>query len=59
VSNGTVNGGVVGTRIKFGAVEGNELVTFDGTVNGGTMSGTYRTGKGCGTDNGTWSASRG
>jgi hypothetical protein len=58
VSKGTVSGSVVGKRIKFGAVEGNELVTFDGTVNGDTMGGTYHTGKGCGTDNGTWSASR-
>jgi len=58
VSNGTVSGSVVGKQIKFGAVEGNELVTFDGTVNGNTMGGTYHTGKGCGTDNGTWSASR-
>ncbi|HEY5521266.1 MAG TPA: hypothetical protein VIK08_11460 [Candidatus Limnocylindrales bacterium] len=58
VSQGTVSGSVVGNKIKFGAVQGNELVTFDGTVNGDTMGGTYHTGKGCGTDNGTWSASR-
>ena len=58
VNKGTVRGTLVGDTIKFGAIEGNERVTFIGTLNGDTMSGTYNAGAGCQNDNGTWSAHR-
>jgi hypothetical protein len=46
-----VNGSVDGSSIKFGTV-GSQAITYKGTVNGTSMSGTYNTPGG----GGTWSA---
>ena len=54
ISAGNVTGNVDGTKISFGAVEGNKLITYVGTVTGNQMSGTYSSD--CGPSKGTWNA---
>jgi hypothetical protein len=56
LSAGNVTGDVDGNKITFGAVEGNNMITYVGTVSGNTMSGTYSSA--CGNSKGTWSAIR-
>ena len=58
VSNGTVSGTLTGNAISFGAVQAEETIAFDGTVDGNSMSGTYTSGPACGNDHGTWTATR-
>ena len=73
VTNGKINGTIVvhspggtqhsrvtgtfdGTTITFGAIKG-FTVTFTGTLNGNTTSGTYKANDGTG-DHGTWASIR-
>jgi hypothetical protein len=44
--------------ISFGVLKGAETVSFDGTVAGDTMKGTYTSGQSCENDTGTWEAQR-
>jgi hypothetical protein len=60
-SGGPLSGGLNGNAISFGAIEsGGPTISFTGTVNGNTMSGSFTTpGDGpCQGDSGTWSGSR-
>jgi hypothetical protein len=55
--NGNVDGTAIGTRIRFGAVQGSVTVEYDGTVvNSNTIEGTYTSA--CGDSRGTWTATR-
>lgn len=57
LSSGNVDGTAVGTRIRFGAVEGSVMVEYDGTVVGADrIEGTYTSE--CGSSEGTWTATR-
>jgi hypothetical protein len=57
VPAGTVSGTVNGTTISFGQVSGSQrTVSFDGSISGNTMHGTYHSDAACGNDTGTWKA---
>ena len=58
VSNGSVIGSVDGDTINFGAVEAENEVAFSGSISGDSMSGTYQSPPACGSDSGTWKATR-
>jgi hypothetical protein len=58
VGHGTIDGTASGDTITFGVVKGNENIAFNGQLSGDLLSGNYTTGKGCGSDKGTWSATR-
>jgi len=51
---GNVSGNVDGSKISFGAVEGDTSIFYEGIVSGTIMTGTYRTD--CGNSTGTWTA---
>ncbi len=60
LSAGSVDGTIVGDRLRFGALEGAVTFVFEGTVDDpDTLTGTYRSDD-CGTSGaqGTWSATR-
>ncbi|MEP6598143.1 MAG: hypothetical protein ABJB98_01705 [Actinomycetota bacterium] len=57
LSKETISGTLSGERIGFGTVEGSSI-TFDGSISGNSMSGSYKSGAQCGNDNGTWKATR-
>jgi hypothetical protein len=57
ISTGTDNGTVSGDKISFGAVNGNQTISYVGTVKGDTMSGTYSA-PDCSNDKGSWTATR-
>jgi hypothetical protein len=57
-SEGTIDGTLTGNTISFGVVKSSTLITFDGTINGDSMSGDYSSGPDCGNDTGTWQATR-
>ena len=54
LTGGNVTGTVNGSQLSFGAVEGNNMINYTGTVSGNTMSGTYISA--CGNSKGAWSA---
>ncbi len=54
---GTLTGVLAGSAINFGAVEGAHTVTYTGSVQGDSMSGTYKAPQ-CADDAGTWTATR-
>ncbi len=58
VSQGTVSGALTGSTISFGAVKAEQTVTFDGVLSGNTLRGNYHSGPVCGSDAGTWTATR-
>ena len=58
VGRGTINGNATGDTITFGVVKAAENIAFDGQLNGNSLSGNYTTGPACGSDKGTWSATR-
>jgi hypothetical protein len=57
LTNGTVTGTLTGGSIRFGAVSGLVTITYDGTISGGTMQGTYAA-PACGQAKGNWSATK-
>ena len=54
IDAGNVSGNVDGSKISFGAVEGDTSIFYDGVVTGTIMTGTYRSD--CGNSTGTWTA---
>lgn len=56
LDGGSIGGEVHGDTIEFGAVKGQVLVKYTGTIKGDSMSGTYETD--CGNAEGTWEASK-
>jgi len=56
LTGGTVTGTITGGAISFGAVSGQVTVTYDGSVSGNKMQGTYATG--CGNAKGNWAATK-
>jgi hypothetical protein len=52
----TIDGTVNGSNIQFGTVGGSQDITYTGTVNGNSMSGTYKVKTASGSAPGTWSA---
>lgn len=54
--DGPIQGTLEGTKIRFGSVGGSQSITFEGTVSGDRLSGTYTTT--CLNSNGTWKAAR-
>lgn len=58
VESGSISGSVEGGKISFGAVKGNATISYDGTVKGDQMSGTYSAPAECASDSGSWEASR-
>jgi hypothetical protein len=54
LTGGSVSGTLSGAAISFGAVSGQVHVSYDGTIAGSHMSGTYATS--CGKARGTWEA---
>ncbi len=54
IEAGNVSGNVDGTKISFGAVEGDTEIFYEGVVSGTIMTGTYRSD--CGNSTGTWTA---
>jgi hypothetical protein len=58
-SHGSVDGAASGNQITFGAIKAAGVsIAFTGKVHGDRMSGTYTTGESCGSDTGTWKATR-
>jgi len=58
-SHGSVDGAASGNQITFGAIKaGGVSIAFTGKVHGDRMSGAYTTGESCGSDAGTWKATR-
>lgn len=58
LSGATVTGTINGSAISFGAVSGRITVTYDGSVSGNKMQGTYSAPT-CGDAKGNWSATQG
>jgi hypothetical protein len=59
ITSGTITGTLSGTRITFGAVKGQNTVSYDGTWSGNVMSGTYSApSAACGNGTGNWQAAR-
>jgi hypothetical protein len=56
-SAGAVTGTTDGTMITFGTVAVEQAITWQGTISGNTMTGTYAT-PACGDDHGTWQATQ-
>ncbi len=56
LSGGSVTGSLKGAAISFGVVAGRVQVSYDGTINGSRMSGTYATD--CGNARGDWEATK-
>ena len=54
IDAGNVSGNLDGTKISFGAVEGDTSIFYEGIVSGTIMTGTYRSD--CGNSTGTWTA---
>jgi hypothetical protein len=54
IDAGNVSGQVDGSKISFGAVEGDTSIFYEGVVSGTIMTGTYRSD--CGNSTGTWTA---
>ncbi|MEP6698068.1 MAG: serine/threonine-protein kinase [Pseudonocardiales bacterium] len=62
IQDGTISGALNSGSLSFGKVKSaNDVgaVSFQGTVNGDTMSGRYTSDVSCGSDSGTWQATRG
>ena len=57
LSAGTITGTLAGSQIQFGAVEGAQSVSYEGTVQGDHMSGTYSA-LSCDNGAGSWEATR-
>ncbi|MCI0685626.1 MAG: hypothetical protein L0Y54_00070 [Sporichthyaceae bacterium] len=51
---GNVTGNIDGSKISFGAVEGDTEIFYEGIISGTIMTGTYRSD--CGNSSGTWTA---
>jgi len=58
LTSGTVTGMVNGSTISFGAVSGKVTITYDGSVSGSKMAGTYSAPT-CGNAKGNWAATLG
>jgi hypothetical protein len=60
VTKGTISGTVTGNSIEFGAVQAEVKISYQGTISGDTMSGTYASSDpSCGpAATGTWTAQR-
>jgi len=58
LTSGTVTGTITGSTISFGAVSGQVRITYDGTISGGKMQGTYAA-PACANAKGNWSATSG
>lgn len=59
VPDATVSGSRSGGVVSFGQVSGSgNTVAFTGAVTPNTMHGTYHSSPGCGSDSGTWQATR-
>jgi hypothetical protein len=58
LSGGTVTGTINGSSISFGAVSGQVKITYDGSISGNKMQGTYSAPT-CGNAKGDWSATQG
>ncbi len=54
IDAGNVSGQLDGSKISFGAVEGDTSIFYEGVVSGTIMTGTYRSD--CGNSTGTWTA---
>jgi hypothetical protein len=57
VTHGTISGSLDGNRITFGVVQAEQVVSYTGTVQGHTISGTYSA-PDCGHGVGNWQVSR-
>lgn len=57
LSGGTVSGTISGSKITFGAVQGQRKVDYTGSVSGTSMHGTYSAPK-CGNAVGNWNATQ-
>ncbi|MGD0121191.1 MAG: hypothetical protein ABSC46_01375 [Candidatus Limnocylindrales bacterium] len=57
LTSGAVTGTITGGTISFGAVSGNVTITYDGSVSGSKMQGTYAA-PACGNAKGNWSATQ-
>jgi hypothetical protein len=57
ITTGTITGTLNGTTIDFGAVKGQQTITYTGTWSGNVMSGTYSA-PSCGDGKGDWQAAR-
>lgn len=60
VPAGSINGTLTDAKLQFGTIpgpSGGQPVTFDGSVTGNEMKGSYKA-PGCGNDSGTWQATR-
>jgi hypothetical protein len=57
LTSGTVTGTITGSTISFGAVSGQVTITYDGSVSGSKMQGTYAA-PACGNAKGNWSATQ-
>jgi hypothetical protein len=55
ITTGTITGTVDGNAIRFGAVHGQQTITYTGTVVHSVMSGTYSA-PSCGNSSGSWTA---
>ena len=55
ITSGTITGTVDGNAIRFGAVHGQQTITYTGTVVHSVMSGTYSA-PSCGNSTGSWTA---
>ena len=62
LSGGTISGTLAGSKITFGAVQGEETIAYSGTWSGTTMGGVWQvtvpSGAGCTNDHGSWQATR-
>jgi hypothetical protein len=57
LTSGTVTGTITGGTISFGAVSGQVQITYDGSVSGTKMQGTYAA-PACANAKGNWSATK-
>jgi len=59
ISRGTVEGTASGSAIRIGAIKGGlAAIRFTGTLSGNRLSGEYDSPPACGSDRGTWTATR-
>jgi hypothetical protein len=58
LTNGTVTGTITGSTISFGAVSGQVTITYNGSISGSGMQGTYDA-PACGNAKGNWTAAKG
>jgi len=59
ISQASITGSIVGDTITFGAVKGQAVIAYDGTISGNdTIKGAYHAPSTCGNAVGTWTATR-